>query len=87
MIDPTADDFCLLSDLLKMLPHRPSPPVVSRWVQRGTRGARLRTLKVCGRHMTNRREFVRFLRALETAPVEPPRDEFIERQLAAAGYV
>jgi len=85
-IDPLAEDFCLLSDLLKQLPHRPSPPVVTRWVQQGTRGTRLHTLKIAGRHMTTRREFKRFLQALQSAPAETPRDESVDRQLAAAGY-
>lgn len=87
-IDPLADDFVLVGDLVKRLPHRPSPPTVCRWILRGVNGTRLRTLKIAGRHATTEREFRRFLAALDSAAAiksDADRDA-VDRQLSAAGY-
>lgn len=89
-IDPLAEDLCLLSDLLNRLPKRPSPTVVWRWTNKGTRGTRLRTLKICGHNHTTETEFRRFIAAIQDP--EPPDSESVdhnavEEQLRAAGYM
>lgn len=84
IIDPLADDFRPLSDLLNRLPVRPSPPVVCRWHLRDG----LRVLKIAGRLYTTEREFRRFLATKQTRPT-PKTDadhDAIERQLIERGY-
>lgn len=87
-IDPLADDLRLLGDLIQRLPYRPSPQVVSRWVQRGVRGARLRVIKIAGRNMTTECEFRRFVAAMQERPEERTDAdlESVDRQLREAGY-
>ena len=89
-IDPLADDLRLVADLIRKLPHRPSPAVVSRWVQHGVRGTRLAVVNIAGRNMTTEREFRRFVAAMQSPlpPMEPTGEELdaVDRQLAAKGY-
>lgn len=88
VIDPLAEDLRAVNDLLDRLPHRPSPPVVCRWILRGCNGTRLHTLKIAGKHYTTEAEFRRFLSAMASAPVERTDEDLdaVDRQLAASGY-
>lgn len=73
---------------------RPSPTTYWRWINKGLRGHRLRSVKVLGRTYTSRQEIRRWLAAVEaarTAPQTESTDEpserpaFIQSQLESAG--
>ena len=89
-LDPLADDLRLLNDLLVSLPHRPSPPVVWRWMKKGVRGTRLQTLKIAGRLHTTETEFRRFVLAIQApnaAEITDEQHKVIDQRLSDAGYV
>ena len=46
MLDPFAEDFGPLMQLLDELPIRPSPAVVCRWHLRGENGTKLEVLRI-----------------------------------------
>ena len=87
MIDPFAEDFRSLSDLLDELPLRPSPAVVCRWHLRGANGTRLETLKIAGRLYTTRAELRRFLQAQHTRGAQSEREDRLDAELEAAGLL
>ncbi len=87
-IDPLAPDLCLLSDLLNRLPKRPSPTVVWRWTNKGTKGTRLETIKIAGCQFTTETEFRRFIAAIQNKPKPNNSSDQpeVERQLERLGY-
>lgn len=89
-LDPTDPDLLPLSELVKQLPARPSPPTLHRWTYKGIRGTRLRTVKVCGRHFSTEAALKEFIMAIQNTPSPTgPTDEeldAVDRQLKAKGY-
>ena len=51
-----------LSEAPQLIPSRPSPRTVWRWVLRGSRGRRLETVLIGGSRFTSREAIERFLR-------------------------
>ena len=88
VIDPLAPDLCLLSELLNRLPKRPSPTVVCRWTNKGTKGTHLATIKIAGCLHTTETEFRRFILAIQDKKPEPQTvdHDAVARQLQARGY-
>jgi hypothetical protein len=88
MLDPFAEDFRPLSDLLDELPIRPSPAVVCRWHLRGANGTRLETLKIAGRLFTTRNEVRRFLQESQRPHgASSDREGRLDADLHAAGLL
>jgi hypothetical protein len=87
MLDPFAEDFRRLADLLGELSISPSPAVVCRWHLRGANGTRLETLKIAGRLYTTRTELRRFLQAQRTPDTSADREGRLDAELQAAGLL
>jgi hypothetical protein len=88
MLDPFADDFRPVSELLDELPIRPSTAVICRWHLRGANGTRLETLKIAGRLYTTRSELRRFLQESQRPHgASSDREGRLDAALQAAGLL
>jgi len=88
MLDPFADDFGPLADLLGELPIRPSPAVVCRWHLRGSNGTRLEVLRIAGKLFTTRAELRRFLQESQRpSGRQTEQQNRIDAELEAAGLL
>lgn len=89
-IDPLSEDLEQVRELVKELPKgaRPSPATVWRWTRKGARGTKLHTIKVCGKLLTTREEFRRFIAAIqEPQHSEPEHPETVNSELERLGYL
>jgi hypothetical protein len=68
------DGLCELNELAKLLPTRPAPSILSRWVTKGLRGVRLPILKIKGRNYSTANALNWFV--VESSRVKPgPEDD------------
>jgi hypothetical protein len=72
---------------MKELPRRPAPALVCRWVLRGVRGEKLRTLKIGKARYTTRTEVRRFINAINGHQSVSTTDRAVQahERLVAAG--
>lgn len=86
MRDPiTADpaDYLTLREAIRLIPGRPHIATIYRWIARGVRGVRLRTLAVGGVHYVTRADIADFLAGLNPDRTSsPPRQTIRQRQRA-----
>jgi hypothetical protein len=88
MLDPFAEDFLPLPQLLDELPIRPSPAVVCRWHLRGANGTLLEVLRIAGKLFTTRTELRRFLQESQRPPgALTDRKRRMDADLEAAGLL
>jgi len=86
-IDVLAEDLEQLSELVKTLPHTPSPAVRWRWQRKGANNTTLATIKVAGRVYTTRTEFRRFIAAIQKPTIASQSDgDATTAHLVERGY-
>lgn len=83
-LDPLSADMKPLQELLGMLPKRPSPASVWRWMKRGKNGTRLAAMKIGQELYTTADELRRFLTESQAGikPIDDAAAEAAERELA-----
>ena len=66
------ESLVLLTGASKYFPGNPSKSAVQRWLRRGSRGAVLETVLVCGKRYTSIEAISRFLRSQLRTEAERP---------------
>lgn len=88
MLDPLSPDLQPLNELLSLLPQRPSPPTVWRWITKGKNGTRLESLKIANKLYSTEAEVRRFLCAIQSPTQQVANDESSEeRELKRRGIL
>jgi hypothetical protein len=66
------ETLVLLTAASKCFPGNPSQSAVQRWMRRGSRGAVLETVFICGKRYTSKEAIARFLRGQLQIEAERP---------------
>jgi len=81
------ETLVLLTAASKCFPGNPSQSAVQRWMRRGSRGAILETILLCGRRYTSKEAIARFIRAqlrVEAERSAPARGTMSKKDVEAA---
>lgn len=87
-LDPLDPEMKPLRELLGMLPKKPSPPTIWRWMQRGKNGTRLHALKIGQELYSTEAELRRFIVESQAGPkpIDQEAHAAAERELERRGY-
>lgn len=68
MIDTAKEKLITIKDARKLFPVRPSLSTVFRWLNKGTRGVKLESVRIGGRRYTTAEAIDRFIDAQQREP-------------------